>query len=352
MDFDAVEKPPKLSEFDLEVPEELIAQTPPEKRDQCRLMVADRATKEIGHYRFDQLGEFLNDGDALILNDTEVLPARIMCTKNRSDTEIEVLLLRELETDMWEALVRPSRKVRVGTRLHFNEGVYCDVIDNTTSGGRVIQFYHDGNSFDDFLDRYGNPPLPPYIKRKANEGDKTAYQTVFAHHRGAVAAPTAGLHFARETLQQLSDRGVRLGFVTLHVGLGTFRPVRVEDISRHHMDAEYYRVPKETADLVNATMAQGKRVVAVGTTVTRTLETVADQDHHIRSGEGWTDRFIYPPYHFKAVNILLTNFHQPKSTLIMLVSAFAGKTFLFRGYQEAIRERYRFYSYGDAMLIL
>ncbi len=346
------EKSTRLSEFDLNIPENLIAQHPAPQRDHCRLMVVDRKTQSIGSHRFDQLIDFLHDSDVLILNDTRVFPARLFATKERTGSQIEIFLLRELERDLWEALVKPSRKVRVGNTLHLSDGVQCDVVDHTLSGERIVRFKYQSDSFYEFLERHGKSPLPPYIRRDVEPNDKQAYQTVFAKHRGAVAAPTAGLHFTRALLADLADRGVKIGYLTLHVGLGTFKPVRVENVARHHMDAEYYHVSQATADLVNQARAQGNQVVAVGTTATRALETVAFRQSPITSGEGWTDKFIYPPYNFRIVTGLLTNFHQPKSTLIMLAAAFAGKSLLFKSYRQAIREQYRFFSYGDAMLIL
>ena len=351
MDTTTIEEPLRLSDFDLEIPARLIAQFPPEQRDHCRLIVLDRAAAAIGDHRFYELPEFLDQGDVLVLNDTRVFPARLYATKDGTTARIEVLLLRELEEDCWEVLVRPGRKVRVGDRLVFNEKVRGEVADNTPSGGRIIHFQHPNRSLHNFLEKHGQSPLPPYIRREPEPRDKNAYQTVYARQWGAVAAPTAGLHFTEALLDELLAKGVKIAYLTLHVGLGSFRPVQVEDVSRHQMDAEYYSVSEETADIVNQALAGGQRVIAVGTTTARTLETVASNGR-ITSGEGWTDKFIYPPYPFKIVNVLLTNFHQPRSTLIMLVSAFAGKSFLFQGYRQAVREQYRFYSYGDAMLIL
>lgn len=352
MDTITSEETPRLSDFDLEIPERLIAQFPAERRDRCRLMVLNRATETIGDHHFYELPEFLDQDDVLVLNDTRVFPARLFATRDRAAARIEVFLLRELEDDRWEVLVRPGRKVRTGDRLTVGDKVRCEVIDTTAAGGRVVRFHYPGDSFYSFLDKHGKSPLPPYIRREPGPQDRNAYQTVYARCRGAVAAPTAGLHFTEALLDELLAKGVRIVYLTLHIGLGTFRPVKVEDVTRHHMDAEYCCVSEETAEIVNRALVGGQRVVAVGTSTARTLETVASSGHRIAGGEGWTDKFIYPPYAFKIVNALLTNFHQPRSTLIMLVSAFAGKSFLFRGYRQAIREEYRFYSYGDAMLIL
>ena len=352
MDTTTSEETPRLSDFDLEIPERLIAQFPTSRRDHSRLMVLDRANEAIGHHHFYELPEFLDQGDVLVLNDTRVFPVRLHATKERTAARIEVFLLRELEDDRWEVLVKPARKVRVGDRLIFNEEAHCQVVDVTAAGGRVVRFHNSGDSFYRFLDKHGKSPLPPYIRREPELQDRNAYQTVYARHRGAVAAPTAGLHFTNALLEQLQARGVKLAYLTLHIGLGTFRPVQVEDVTQHRMDAEFYSVSEETAEIVNRALAGGKGVVAVGTSTARALETVAVSRHQISDGEDWTDKFIYPPYAFKIMSGLLTNFHQPKSTLIMLASAFAGKSFLFRGYRQAIREEYRFYSYGDAMLIL
>ena len=352
MEFDVIEKPPRLGDFDLTVPEELVAQYPSAERDQCRLMVLDRKGESRSSQHFPELPEFLNERDLLVLNDTRVFPARLFATKERTASQVEVFLLRELESQLWEVLVKPARKVRVGNRLVFPQEVVGQVLDNTVSGGRVIRFENQDEPFLDYLERNGQSPLPPYIHREPEAKDKRAYQTVYARKCGAVAAPTAGLHFTEALLRKLLDRGVELAFLTLHIGLGTFRPVRAEDITRHHMDSEYYNIDEQTADAVNRARAAGGRVVAVGTSTARALETAGCNGGDLTSSQGWTDKFIYPPYTFQAVNGLLTNFHQPKSTLIMLVSAFAGRTFLFESYQQAIREGYQFYSYGDAMLIL
>ena len=351
MDTTTSEETPRLSDFDLEIPERLIAQFPTSRRDHSRLMVLDRANEAIGHHHFYELPEFLDQGDVLVLNDTRVFPARLYATKDRTAARIEVFLLRELEDDRWEVLVKPARKVRVEDKLVFNEEVHCQVVDVTAAGGRVVSFHYPGDSFYSFLDKHGKSPLPPYIRREPELQDRNAYQTVYARHRGAVAAPTAGLHFTEALLDELLAKGVKIANLTLHIGLGTFRPVQVEDVTQHQMDAEFYSVSEETAEIVNRALDRGQRVVAVGTSTARALETVAVSRHQITDGEGWTDKFIYPPYAFKITSGLLTNFHQPKSTLIMLASAFAGKSFLFRGYRQAIREEYRFYSYGDAMLI-
>ncbi len=342
----------KLSEFKYEVPEELIAQYPLEKRDDSRLMVLNRKEQTWAHRVFKDLSDYLQEGDALVINETKVFPARVIGIKEKTDAYVELLLLRQLEDTMWEVLVKPARKVRVGNRIQITDDFGCDVIDNTTSGGRVVRFDYNGRDFFEVLDKVGKSPLPPYIKREAEEIDKEMYQTVYAKKIGAVAAPTAGLHFTEELLQKIADKGIQIIPVVLHVGLGTFRPIKVEDVTRHNMDSEYYEVPEDSAERINQVKLNGGRIIAVGTTTVRTLESVANADNLVKASSGWTDKFIYPPYQFKIVNGLITNFHLPASTLVLLVAAFGGKDFILNAYQEAIKERYRFYSYGDAMLIL
>ncbi|MDZ7332062.1 MAG: tRNA preQ1(34) S-adenosylmethionine ribosyltransferase-isomerase QueA [candidate division KSB1 bacterium] len=341
----------KLSDFKYDLPEELIAQYPAEKRDQSRLMVLDRKTETIETKVFSDIIDYLNPGDCLVLNETKVFPARLMATKDKTDAQVEIFLLRELENNLWEVLVKPARKVRVGNRLTIAKDFYCDVIDNTVSGGRVVRFNYRGD-FYDHVERLGKSPLPPYIKRDSEEIDKERYQTVYAKVRGAVAAPTAGLHFTEKLLEKIQKKGVKLVFVVLHLGLGSFRPVVVEDLSRHKMDSEYYEISEEAANTINQTIKQGKYVVAVGTSTVRVLESVVTSENLVKPAKGWTDKFIYPPYEIKIVDRLVTNFHLPCSTLLMLVSAFAGRDFIFKAYQKAIQEKWRFYSYGDAMLIL
>lgn len=352
MFFGAIEKPPRLSEFNLEIPEELIAQYPVEKRDESRLMVLNRESESIEHRQFKDIVEYFKKGDVLVVNNTKVYPARLYAFKEKSEAKVEVFLLRELENDLWEAMVRPARKVRIGNKLMFGEGITCDVIDNTVSGGRVLRFEYDVPSIYPFIDREGHSPLPPYIKREATPKDKETYQTVYASERGSVAAPTAGLHFSHEVLDALRERGVKIAEVTLHIGLGTFRPIMVEDLTRHQMDSEYFRVSQETAEMINKAFAKRKRIVAVGTSTVRAIETVAVSGFQITAKRAWTDKFIFPPYNFKIANRLVTNFHQPKSTLMMLVAAFANKNFVLKAYREAIKEKYRFFSYGDAMFII
>ncbi len=342
----------KLSEFKYEVPEELIAQYPLKKRDASRLMVLNRKQQTWEHRIFKDLVDYLNEGDALVVNETKVFPARVIGIKDKTDASVELLLLRQLEDTMWEVLVKPARKVRVGNRIQITEDFGCDVIDNTTSGGRVVRFDYNGSDFFKVLDEVGKSPLPPYIKREAEDVDKEFYQTVYAKKIGAVAAPTAGLHFTEELLEKIKAKGVKIIPIVLHVGLGTFRPIKVEDVTRHNMDSEYYEVPESSAKEINEVKLNGGRIIAVGTTTVRTLESVANADNLVKANSGWTDKFIYPPYQFKIIDGLITNFHLPASTLVLLTAAFAGKDFILKAYQEAVKEKYRFYSYGDAMLIL
>ena len=342
----------RLSDYDLDIPVNLIAQYPHPKRDRCKLMVVDRARNQTSNHRFDDLLQFLNPGDVLVLNNTQVYPARIMAHKAGTDTPLEMLLLRELDRDLWEVLVRPSRKVRIGNTLYLNKDITCEVVDSTSSGSRIIQFDSPRMPLHDYIDKHGISPLPPYIKRETEPADKRNYQTVYASKRGAIAAPTAGLHFTTKLLRKIEQAGVELAYITLHIGMGTFRPVRVEDITRHQMHGEYYGIDNLTADKINRARRDGHRVLAVGTSAARAMETVALNNGDVIAGTGWTDKFIYPPYRFKTVDGLLTNFHQPKSTLILLVSAFAGHDLIMDSYRQAIKEKYRFFSYGDAMLIL
>ncbi|NIR51075.1 tRNA preQ1(34) S-adenosylmethionine ribosyltransferase-isomerase QueA [candidate division KSB1 bacterium] len=341
----------KLSDFKYKLPEKLIAKYPAKKRDESRLMVLNREKQTIEQTVFKDIIEYLNKGDCLVINETKVFPARLMGTKDKTDAEVEIFLLRELENGLWEVLVRPARKVRVGNRLSVNNKLYCDVIDNTVSGGRVVRFNYIGD-FYEIVDHIGQSPLPPYIDRDPEPLDKERYQTVFSRVRGAVAAPTAGLHFTKDLLNKIEKKGIRIARIVLHLGLGSFRPVVVEDLSRHKMDSEYYEVPEQAAEAVNQSMKEEGRVIAVGTSATRALETSMTSEGLAKSSTGWTDKFIYPPYDFKIVSGLVTNFHLPSSTLLMLVCAFAGRDFVFKAYRKAIREKYRFYSYGDAMLIL
>lgn len=340
-----------LSDFNYELPEELIAQHPTESRDGSRLMVMDKQSGELKHELFSNLVDHLEKGDVLILNNTKVFPSRLFAKKDKTDTDIELFLLRELGNNLWETLVKPARKVRVGNKLIIGDELTCDVVDNTVSGGRVVRFDKTGAEFYEILDKVGHWPLPPYIDRPAEATDKQRYQTVYAEHRGAVAAPTAGLHFTEAMLDAVKAKGVEIHTVTLHVGLGTFRPVNVEDITKHTMDAEYYNVPEETVVAIKQAKSDGRRVIGVGTTVVRALESAVMYPRELEAGDGWTNKFIYPPYEFRVVDSIITNFHQPKSTLLMLVSAFTTREKILKAYHEAIDQKYRFFSYGDAMFI-
>lgn len=343
----------RLSDFDYKLPEELIAQYPIKERDHSRLMVINRVDGSIEHKHFYDIVDYLNPGDLLILNETKVYPARLLAVKDRTDAKVEVFLLRELSNNMWEVMVKPARKVRIGNKLTVAEGVQCDVIDNTVSGGRVVRFKNiEQEDLYVLIDKIGKSPLPPYIDRAPIPEDKIKYQTVYAKRRGAVAAPTAGLHFTKKLMQKIRDKGVKIFPVVLHIGLGTFRPVTVEDLSRHRMDSEYYEVSAETAIAINEAKSKKKRVIGVGTSVVRALETVTVSGFQVSPRRGWTDKFIYPPYEFKMVDVLITNFHQPKSTLIMQVAAFTGYDLTMKAYRVAVKEKYHFFSYGDAMIIL
>jgi S-adenosylmethionine:tRNA ribosyltransferase-isomerase len=337
-----------LSDFDYHLPEGLIAQHPAAVRDQSRLLVLGRADGAVSHRRFFDLPEYLVSGDTMVFNDTRVIPARLIGCKTGSGGKVEVFLLHRLAEDRWEALVRPGRKLRPETKVTFSDELACEILAVTDFGGRIVRFLYDG-IFEEILDRLGETPLPPYIHSRLT--DKERYQTVYAKERGSAAAPTAGLHFTAELLEKLKSRGINLAFVTLHVGLGTFRPVSAEDITSHKMHREFYSVPPETAAIVNRTRESGGRIVAVGTTAVRTLETAAATGR-LEAGSGWTEIFIYPGYSFRMVDALITNFHLPKSTLLMLISAFAGRENVLAAYRTAVAENYRFFSFGDAMLIL
>ncbi len=341
----------EIEDFDFDLPEELIAQTPLEERASSRLMVLNRKNRSITHQHFYDILDFLKPGDCLVLNNTKVLPARLYGVKDETGAKVEVLLLTQLEADDWEVLVKPAKKVKEGTTISFGEGkLTATCIDTKEHGGRVLRFHYDG-IFYEVLDQLGEMPLPPYIKEQLDERDR--YQTVYAKEKGSAAAPTAGLHFTDELLQQMKDKGVEIAFITLHVGLGTFRPVSVDNIEEHEMHAEFYQMTQKTADQLNQVKARGDRIISVGTTSTRTLETIArDTGGTFEERNGWTDIFIYPPYQFKAIDGLITNFHLPKSTLIMLVSALADRDFILEAYNKAVDERYRFFSFGDAMLIM
>lgn len=339
----------KTKDFYYDLPEELIAQTPVEPRDASRLMTLDKTTGAIGHYHFRDIVDLLREGDCLILNDSRVLPARIYGVKEDTGAHVEFLLLENKGNDRWEALAGPGKKARKGSRFTFGDGLLrCEVVDVLPDGNRLIQFQYEGVFFN-LLDQIGQMPLPPYIKEKLQ--DRERYQTVYSREVGSAAAPTAGLHFTPELLERVKAKGVKLGFVTLHVGLGTFRPVSAEDIQDHKMHAEHYHMPQETADLINETKEKGGRVIAVGTTSCRTIESVAQKEGCFTESEGWTDIFLYPGYQFKGLDGLITNFHLPESTLIMLVSALAGREHVLHAYEVAVQEKYRFFSFGDAMFI-
>jgi len=339
----------ETKDFDYDLPEELIAQVPLEHRDQSRLMVLDKETGDIAHRHFYDIIDFLNEGDCLVLNDTRVLPARLIGEKEGSGGKIEFLLLKRIELDTWEALVKPGKKAKVGSRFIFGDGRLCtEVIGIGEEGSRIIKFQYEG-VFEDILDQLGQMPLPPYITEKLE--DKERYQTVYSKNQGSAAAPTAGLHFTSELLKKLEEKGVKTAYITLHVGLGTFRPVKVEKIEEHTMHSEFYTIDDKNANIINEAKANGKRIIAVGTTSCRTLESVATKDGIIEPKSGWTDIFIYPGYDFKIVDNLITNFHLPESTLIMLVSTLAGKEATLNAYKIAVKEGYRFFSFGDAMFI-
>ena len=340
----------KLSDFNYDLPEELIAQDPLEKRSDSRLMVVGREDGSIEHRHFYDILDYVNQGDCLVINDTKVIPARLMGVKEDTGASIEVLLLKRKEEKIWETLVKPGKKAKVGARISFGDGLLVgEVIDIVEEGNRLIRFEYEG-IWEELLDKLGQMPLPPYITHALK--DRNRYQTVYAKHDGSAAAPTAGLHFTEELLQQLKEKGVEIAHVTLHVGLGTFRPVKVDNILEHHMHSEFYMVEQEEADKINAAKARGNRVISVGTTSTRTLESVADENGIVKAGSGWTDIFIYPGYKFKVIDCLITNFHLPESTLLMLVSAFSTRENMLNAYEVAVKERYRFFSFGDAMFIL
>ncbi|WML45521.1 tRNA preQ1(34) S-adenosylmethionine ribosyltransferase-isomerase QueA [Neobacillus sp. PS3-40] len=341
----------KVELFDFDLPEELIAQVPLKNRTDSRLMVLNKNTGDLKHTIFKDIKEYLQAGDCLVLNDTRVLPARLFGVKKDTGAKIEILLLKQLENDKWETLVKPAKRVKEGTEIDFGEGLLKAVCTETSEhGGRTFQFHFEG-IFYEVLDQLGEMPLPPYIKEQLD--DRERYQTVFAREPGSAAAPTAGLHFTDSLMDEIRGMGVHIAFITLHVGLGTFRPVSVEDVLEHDMHSEFYTVTKDTADLLNAVRSNGGRIITVGTTSTRTLETIASANNgQFTDGSGWTNIFIYPGYEFKAIDGMITNFHLPKSTLIMLVSALAGRENVLHAYNTAVSERYRFFSFGDAMLII
>ena len=339
----------KTSDFYYDLPPELIAQTPLERRDGSRLMVLDRETGEVTHRHFYDLPEYLRPGDCLVLNNSRVIPARLLGHREPSGGAVEVLLLKDKGDGVWECLTKPGRKTHLGTQLSFGEGsLTAEVVGEREDGNKLVKFRYEG-IFLEVLERLGKMPLPPYIKQELEDGER--YQTVYSKINGSAAAPTAGLHFTKELLQKIEDKGVPLAYITLHVGLGTFRPVKAEEISEHHMHSEFCMIDRDTAELLNRTKKNGGRIVCVGTTSCRTLESFAKEDGTFEESSGWTDIFIYPGYRFKAMDALITNFHLPESTLVMLVSAFAGREHILNAYAEAVREKYRFFSFGDAMAI-
>lgn len=339
-----------VKDFYYDLPEELIAQDPLEKRSNSRLMVLDKKSGDVYHRHFYDIKEYLKPGDCLVVNNTKVIPARLYGSRENTGGKVEILLLKRVSDDVWETLVKPGKKARVGDRIEFGEGLLkAEIIDVVEEGNRLVRFEYEG-IFEEILDQLGQMPLPPYITHELK--DKDRYQTVYAKYEGSAAAPTAGLHFTKELLQEIKDMGVNIAEVTLHVGLGTFRPVKVENVLDHHMHSEFYMISQEAADMINATKDNGGRVISVGTTSTRTLESAADENGRLTEKSGWTEIFIYPGYKFKVIDALITNFHLPESTLVMLVSALAGREHVLAAYAKAVEEKYRFFSFGDAMLIM
>lgn len=353
----------KLSQFNFELPEELVAKYPSERRDESRLMVVHKDSGKIEHKQFKDILDYFDEGDAFIFNNTKVFPARMYGQKEKTGAKIEVFLLRELNSDarLWDVLVDPARKIRVGNKLYFSHKenpdenvLVAEVVDNTTSRGRTIRFFYDGDDaeFREVLKKLGNTPLPKYIDREPEALDAERYQTVYAKELGAVAAPTAGLHFSKELMKRLEIKGVNFADVTLHVGLGTFRSIDVEDLSKHKMDAEYFKIQQPAVKVVNKAKAAHKRVCGVGTTSMRTVESAVSATRNLKSAEGWTNLFVYPPFEFNIANAMITNFHLPKSSLVIMACAFGGRDLIMDAYEEAIKEKYKFFSYGDAMLII
>ena len=339
----------KRQDFYYELPEELIAQDPLEDRSSSRLLVLDKESGAVSHHVFKEIIDYLHEGDCLVINDTKVIPARLIGSKVGTDAKIEILLLKRKENNVWETLVKPGKKAKIGTKISFGEGLLIgEVIDVVEEGNRLIQFTYDG-IFEEILDQLGQMPLPPYITHQLE--DKNRYQTVYATHTGSAAAPTAGLHFTPELLKAIEEKGIDIARVTLHVCLGTFRPVKVDEITEHHMHSEFFQIDEDAAAKINMAKDSGNRVICVGTTSCRTIESAADETGHLKACSGWTEIFIYPGYKFKVLDCLITNFHLPESTLIMLVSALAGREHVLSAYEEAVREKYRFFSFGDAMLI-
>ena len=348
----------KLSHFQFTLPEELLAEFPTENRDESRLMVVNRKTGTIEHKLFKDIIDYFDDGDVMVLNNTKVFPARLYGNKEKTGARIEVFLLRELNAEqrLWDVLVDPARKIRIGNKLYFgdDDSLVAEVIDNTTSRGRTLRFLYDG-SYEEFREKLielGETPIPKFINREVTPEDAERYQTIYAKEEGAVAAPTAGLHFSKHLMKRLEIKGINFAEVTLHVGLGTFNPIEVEDLSKHKMESEEAIITQENADIINKAVEEGRRVCAIGTTTMRTIETSVSSNRKIGPYHGWTNKFIFPPHDFGVANCMITNFHTPKSTLMMMVAAFAGKDFLMHAYEEAVKHKYKFYSYGDAMLII
>jgi S-adenosylmethionine:tRNA ribosyltransferase-isomerase len=344
----------KLSDFKYNLPKTAIAKQPVSPRDKAKLMVLNRTTGEIEHKTFKNIVDYMSKGDVIVVNKTKVMQARLFGKKERTNAKIEVFVLRELnkEENIWDVIVDPARKVRIGNRIYFNDNLWCEVIDNTTSRGRTVRFNEDAGDIFKAIEKIGHTPLPPYIKRETTPEDKNDYQTIFAEEDGSVAAPTAGLHFTQQLVKKIEKKGIRIVPVILHIGLGTFRPVEVEDLTKHKMDSEYFEIQEETSKVINKALADKKNVYVVGTSTCRALESSVTADGFSKPNFGWTDKFIFPQYDFKITKKLITNFHQPESTLLMLAAAFAGYDFIMKAYKKAMKEGYRFLSYGDSMLIL
>ncbi len=344
----------KLSDFKYNLPKTVIAKYPAQPRDKSKLMVLDRKTESIEHKKFTDIVDYMSKGDVLVVNETKVMQARLFGKKERTNAKIEVFVLRELnrEENIWDVIVDPARKVRIGNRIYFNDDLWCEVIDNTTSRGRTVRFNEDAGDIFEAIEKIGQTPLPPYIKRDVTVEDKEDYQSMFAKFDGSVAAPTASLHFTPELIKKIKKKGIKVATVILHIGLGTFRPVEVEDLTKHKMDSEYFEIPEESADAINQALKAKKNVFVVGTSSTRAVESSVTAEGFVKPNYGWTDKFIFPPYEFKITKKLITNFHQPESTLLMLAAAFGGYDFVMKSYKKGIKAKYRMLSFGDAMLIL
>ncbi len=343
----------KSTDFKFSIPKTLIAQHPKSPRDECKMMVVNRKTKEFEAKKFKDIIDYMDEGDCLVLNDSKVFAAKLFGTKEKTNAKIEVFLLRQLsqEENIWDVLVDPARKVRIGNRIFITKNLYCEVIDNTTSRGRIVRFNYRGD-FQKYIDKLGKTPLPEYIKREPTDADRDNYQSVFAENIGSVAAASSGLHFTKELLRKVEKKGINILPITLHVGLGKFRHVEVEDLTKHRMDSEFFEIPDYTAEEVNRAVESKRKIIACGTSVARVLEANTTAGRYIRSGKGWTDKFVYPPQTMKVVDKFITNFHQTQSTMIMLVCAFADRDLVMKAYKKAVKDKYRFYSYGDAMLIV